>query len=153
MLNDTNWAFSNEEPTSEYIDPVEGLQYLVIKSAEYNDDTAQYTLRVESLTNNAFFPLRYWLMRVDEATNMPVPDASQRRTLISLKKALYGPEAVGIPNPMDIVGCAVLAEVKLSKPNKDGKRYGRIYNFKPVPEGVAKDFGNPEQYSLPEEEQ
>jgi hypothetical protein len=153
MLNDTNWAFSNEEPTSEFTDPVEGLQYLIVKKAEYNDDTSQYMLTLESLTNNAYLNLRYWLMRVNKETGMPEPDAAQRRTLISLKKALYGPEAVGIPNPMDIVGCAVLAEVQLSKPNDNGKRYPRIYNYKPVPEGVAKDFGNPEQYSLPEEEQ
>lgn len=153
MLNDTQWAFSDEKPADEYTKPVEGLQYLQIKKAEFNDDSSEYKLTLVSLTNNAFVNVRYWTDRVDSETGAPVPNTSARRTLISLKKALYGPDANGIPNPVDIIDCAVLADVKMSPSKTDPmKSFPRIYDYKPVPEEVAKNFGNPDQYSIPDEE-
>lgn len=151
MLEDTAWAYSNEEPSGEFTEPAEGLQYLQIKKAELDDSTSEYKLGLLSLTNSAYLNLRYWLDAVDQETGKPVPDPKNRRVLISLKKALYGPDAVGIPNPINIVGCVVLADVKLVAGKKDpSKKFPRIYDYKAVPEGVANDFGNPQQYSTPD---
>lgn len=152
MLNETKWAYSNEEVEGDtYIQPVEGLQYLQINKAELDESTARYKLGLKSLSNNAYLNLSYWLDQVDQETGQPVPDPKSRRVLISLKRALYGPEAKGIPHPNDIIGCVVLAEVKMQPTKKDpSKVYPRIYDYKPVPEGVAKDFGNPDQYALPD---
>lgn len=152
MMKDTEWAFSNEEPTNEYTLPAEGLQYLQIKKAEWNEDTSEYKLTLLSLTNNAFVNLRYWLDRVDQETGQTVPDPKSRRVLISLKRALYGPDAKGIPNPVDIVDCVVMAEVKLQQSKQDPeKKYPRIYDYKAVPQEVAESYGNPDQYSIPSE--
>lgn len=152
MLQDTAWAYSNEEPADEFTQPVAGLQYLQIKKASLNDSTSEYLLGLMSLTNNAYVNIRYWLDRADEESGSPVPNTSARRTLVSLKRALYGPEASGIPNPVDIVDCVVLADVKMVESKKEaGRFYPRIYDYKPVPEGVAKGFGNPDQYSTPDE--
>lgn len=152
MLQDTKWAYSDEEPSGEFISPVEGLQYLQIKKVELNEETSEYILGLFSLTNSAYVNIRYWLDKADPETGTPVPNTTSRRTLISLKRALYGPEANGIPNPADIVGCAVLADVKMVPSKKDAtKLFPRIYDYKAVPEEVAKNFGNPDQYSIPEE--
>ena len=153
MLNETKWEYSTEEPSEEYVAPVEGEQYLIIKKAERDKDTNQYVLFLSSLTNGAFFSIRYYLDSVNKETGEVEPDARQRRTLITLKRALYGPEAVGIPHPDDIVGCAVMAEVKMSKPNAEGKQYARIYGFSAVPADIALEYGNPEQYMLPVDEE
>lgn len=150
-MKDTEWAYSNEEPNA-YAQPVEGLQYLQIKKAEWDEETSEYKLTLLSLTNNAFINLRYWLDQVDQESGQTVPDPKSRRVLISLKRALYGPEAKGIPNPVDIVDCVVLAEVKLQQSKKDAeKKYPRIYDYKPVSEDVAKSYGNPDQYATPED--
>lgn len=150
MLQDTAWKFSNEEPVDEYAQPEAGLQYLQIKKAEVSDDELHYTLGFISLTNNAYINIRYFLYATDQETGELIPDAKQRRTLISLKKALYGPESNGIPNPADIVGCVVMADVKMvPAKNNPEKAYPRIYGYKAVPGEVAATWGNPEQYALP----
>lgn len=148
MLQDTEWKYSNEEPANEYVDPEEGIQYLQIKKAEVSSDEMHYSLGLLSLSNNAYMNIRYFLYNTNDEGEL-IPDAKQRRTLITLKKALYGPEANGIPNPADIVGCVVMAEVKLGKPTANGTRYPRIYSYKAVPGEVAATWGNPEQYALP----
>lgn len=149
MLQDTEWKFSNEQAAeSEYAEPVEGPQYLQIKKAFVSDDEMHYSLGMVSLTNNAYINIRYFLYATNDEGEL-VPDSKQRRTLITLKKALYGPEANGIPNPADIVGCVVMADVKLSKPTANGSRFPRIYSYKAVPGEVAASWGNPEQYAAP----
>ena len=152
-MQDTAWKFSNEEPASEYTQPVEGVQYLQITKAEVSDDELHYILGFKSLTNDAFINIRYFLFATNDEGEL-IPDAKQRRTLVSLKKALYGPDAVGIPNPVDIVGAVVEADVKLSEAkNSPGKFYPRIYNYKPVPESIALGFGAEDQYCVPDEEE
>lgn len=152
-MQDTEWEFSNEVAEEiEYAEPVEGPQYLTITKAEYNEDSCEYTLNLKSLTNNASIRLKYWLYKTNDAGELE-PDPSSRRVLISLKKALYGPEAIGVPNPSDIVGAAVEGNIKLKAPNAKGIRYPAIYNYKAVPTSIAEGFGNPEQYSVPDEEE
>lgn len=153
MLNETKWEYSTEEPSEEYIAPEEGVQFLVIRKAERDMNTNVYALYLSSLTNGAFFTVRYYLDAINKETGDVEPDAKQRRTLISLKRALYGPEAVGIPYPDDIIGCVVEADVKMSKPNAEGKQYPRIYGFKAVPADIALEYGNPDQYMLPMDEE
>lgn len=150
-MQDTAWKFSNEEPANEYIQPVEGAQYLQIMKAEVSADEMHYILGLKSLTNEAYLNIRYFLYATNDVGEL-IPDAKQRRTLVSLKKALYGPDAVGIPNPVDIVGAVVEADVKLSKPNANGSVYPRIYNFKAVPQSIAEGFGVEGQYSVPDDE-
>jgi len=150
-MQETEWKFSNEEPVEEFIQPVEGPQYLQIMKAEVSDDELHYTLGLKSLSNDAYLNVRYFLFATTDTGDL-VPDAKQRRTLVSLKKALYGPDKVGIPNPVDIVGAVVEADVKLSKPNDKGYVYPRIYNFKPVAQSIAEGFGLEGQYCIPDEE-
>lgn len=150
-MQDTEWEYSNEVAEDEFIEATEGPQYLVIMKAEYSKDSSEYTLGLKSLTNNAYISLRYWLDKRNSDTGEIEPNSLNRRVLVSLKKALYGPDAVGIPNPSDIVGCAVEADVKLQESKtKPGNIYPRIYNYKAVPTSVAEGFGNPEQYSTPD---
>jgi len=151
-MQDTAWKFSDEEPVDEYVQPVEGPQYLQIVRAEVSDDEMYYTLVMKSLTNDAFVNLRYFLYATNDAGEL-IPDAKQRRTLVSLKKALYGPTVAGIPNPVDIIGAVAEGDVKLSESKKSpGTFYPRVYNFKPVPESIAEGFGAEGQYSVPDDE-
>lgn len=151
-MQDTEWTYSNEVAAEEeYVNPVEGPQYLVINGASFDNDTSEYTLSLKSLTNDANIRLKYWLDRSNQETGEIEPDSKSRRVLVSLKKALYGADAIGIPNPVDITGCVVEADVKLKAPNAKGIRYPAIYNYKAVPTSIAEAFGNPEQYSIPDE--
>lgn len=153
-MQDTPWKFSNEEPVDEYVQPVEGPQYLQIVKAEISDDELYYSLTMRSLSNDAFVNLRYFLYATNQETGETIPDAKQRRTLVSLKKALYGPDVAGIPNPVDIIGAVAEGDVKLSESKKNpGTYYPRVYNFKPVPESIAIGFGVEGQYCIPDEDE
>jgi len=149
-MQDTPWKFSNEEPVDEFIQPEEGPQYIQITKAEVSADELHYILRFKSLMNDASLSLRYFLFATNEDGEL-IPDSKQRRTLVSLKRAIYGPDAVGLPNPVDIVGSVVEADVKLSKPNDKGYVYPRIYNYKPAPQSIVEAFGLEGQYCIPDD--
>ncbi len=169
MLNRTEHKYINETPRqdTDFADPVEGLQYAVIRKAEWDQELDKWKIGLHSLTNGAYINLTFNLTNMDQNGNEE-PNARNRRTLISLTKALYGPDEEGLPYPDDIIGCAVLVDVKKSVSKTRFKDvtvtdeqgntvtvkqpfvFWNVYDFKPVPEGVAKGFGNPEQYSLPE---
>ena len=155
MLQDEEWPLSKEEPVDDFAKPEEGLQYLQITEASFDDDTDRYFLTMISLTNGATVKQTHFLSKVDPDTNTTVPDPRQRRTIISLKRALYGPDAVGVPNPKNIVTnppCVVLADVKMVESRtKPGSFFPRIYDYKPVTADIALEFGNPDQFMLPAE--
>lgn len=144
----TEWEYSNVVDNTQI--PVQsGHQYLFIKDARYNKDDTEFILTVQSLSNEAEFTLRYWLTARDQ-NGAIVPNSKARGTLVSLGTALAG-EPIGIPNPVDIVGGVVLAEIVMSKPNDKGATYPRVYAFQPVPDEIALGFATIEQYYLTEE--
>jgi hypothetical protein len=139
----TDWEYSDVVDNTQI--PVSpGPQYLFIRDARFNKEDTEFTMTVQSLTNDAEFNLRYWLTSRDQ-NGAIIPNSKARGTLISLGTALAG-EPIGIPNPVDIVGGVVLAEVTMSKPNDKGNTYPRVYSFQPVPEEIMTSFSNIEQY-------
>lgn len=144
----TEWKYSNEI-AAEDIPVKEGPQYLQILNARHEEDSDVYTLFLKSLSNDAEFSVRYWLTSAEDG--IPVPNSRSRGTLISLGKALAGCP-IGIPNPVDIVGGVVQADVRMSKPTSSGGTYPRIYQFAPVPTEIVLGFGSIDQYSIEEED-
>lgn len=145
----TKWEFSDVVDATQ-IPVEEGTQYLLILDAIYNDESDEYTLSVKSLTNDAEFNLRYWLTTRDQNGAL-LPNSKSRGTLISLGVALAG-EPIGIPNPIDIVGGVVQANVTMGKPNAKGNQYPRVYSFQAVPEDIVLGFATIDQYFLSDEE-
>jgi hypothetical protein len=144
----TEWEFSNVVDATT-IPVQEGAQYLSITDVIYRADQDEYTLYVKSLQNDAEFTLRYWLTARDQGGAL-IPNSKSRGTLVSLGIALAG-EPIGIPNPVDIIGGVVLADVTLSKPNDKGAQYPRVYSFQAVPEDIA-ILSSIDQYYIPNEE-
>jgi len=170
MLQKTEWKYSNEKPVqNDFIEPVEGLQYAVIRKATHDEATDVYKIGLHSFQNGAYINLSYYLTTTNNE-GLDKPNDRNRGTMISLTKALYGPSEEGIPYPDDIIGCAVLVDVKKSVSktkfrdvtvvNEDGTEvvtkqpmvFYNVYSFKPVPASVALQWGNPEQFMLPEEQ-
>jgi hypothetical protein len=145
----TEWEFSDVVDATQ-IPAEEGVQYLLILDAIYNDESDEYTLSVKSLTNDAEFNLRYWLTTRDQNGAL-LPNSKSRGTLISLGVALAG-EPIGIPNPVDIRGGVVQANVTMGKPNAKGVQYPRVYTFQAVPEDIVLGFATIDQYFIPSEE-
>lgn len=143
----TDWEFSNEVDATS-IPPVEGVQFAQIKNAQYKEDDGTYIITLQSLTNDAEFTLHYWLFSKDE-NGATIKNSRNRGTLISLGRALAG-EPIGIPNPVDIVGCMVKIDLKFSKPDMKGASYPRVYVFMPVPEDIAV-LSIKEQYFEPDQ--
>lgn len=145
----TDWQYSDViDPTQ--IPVEEGAQYLLILDAIYNEESDEYTLSVKSLTNDAEFNLRYWLTTRDQNGAL-LPNSKSRGTLVSLGVALAG-EPIGIPNPVDIKGGVVQANVTMGKPNAKGVQYPRVYTFQAVPEDIVLGFSAIDQYFLSDEE-
>lgn len=145
----TEWQYSDVFDATQI--PVEvGTQFLLILDAAYTSETDEYTLTVKSLTNEAEFNLRYWLTSRDE-NGAILPNSKSRGTLISLGTALAG-EPIGIPNPIDIKGGVVQANVSMGKPNAKGNQYPRVYSFQAVPEDIVLGFSAIDQYFLSDEE-
>lgn len=147
----TSWELSDVS-VPEFVGPEEGEQALFIRNAECDpsDKTAPYKITFESLKNNAVFTLSYWLFTTDRNTGAIIPSTKQMGTLLSLGKALSG-RSIGIPNPVDIVGGVVWANVVMSPSSKDpSKKYARAYAFEPVPEDLAA-YAQIEQYYIGQE--
>ena len=155
------------QDNTQFIEPVEGPQYAVIRKASHDEDSDVYKLGLHSFQNNAYINLTYYLTTTNQ-DGIDEPNARNRRTMISLTKALYGPDEDGIPYPDDIVGCAVLIDVKKSVSktkfkdvvtvDEEGNEvttkqpyvFYNVYDFKPVYASVALQWGNPEQFMLPD---
>lgn len=147
----TSWTLENIN-IPEYIVPEEGPQYLFIKNAtcDETDKSAPYKITLESLSNEAVFTLSYWMYASDRNTGEFIPSTKQCGTLITLGKALAG-KSIGIPNPVDIIGGVVLANVIMEPSKKDpSKTYARVYEFEPVPKDIA-ELAAIDQYYIGQE--
>ena len=167
-LKKTEWQYAHEKPIADdFVEPVEGVQWAIIRKASRDEEKDVYKLTLLSKTNGAFINLSYYLTNMDQNGNEE-PNARNRRTLISLTKALYGPDEDGIPYPDDIIGCAVLVDVKKSVSKTKFREvtvtdengvevtttvpyvFWNVYDFKPVYASVALQWGNTEQYMIPD---
>ena len=141
----TEWELSNKVVVKQ---PVEyGLRYLIIDDAKYTEtekisrtgtpyiDKA-YKLYVTDLTNKASFTLTYWIESWNKEYTERVESTRDIGTLNSLGEALAGIN-IGIPNPQDVIGGVVMAELKPSQPDESGRVYARCYKFSPVPGDIA----------------
>ena len=144
----TEWAHQNME-IPEPVEAEAGVQYLSIQAAAFNEDTGVYTIQFKSLSNEAL--INIWYRTINSGDNgFITPNVRSRQTLVTLGAALAG-TPIGIPNPVDIVGGVVMANVILnpSKTNPD-KKYTNIYSYEPVPEDL-RPFATIDQYFTPAE--
>jgi len=133
-FKNTDWELSSKVVTQS--NKVEfGKRYVFIENATYDSERAEYKLFVKDLVNDARFSLTYWLTSLDK-NNQVVDNTSTIGTLNTLGMALAGVN-IGVPNPQDIIGGVVLADVKESRPNAEGKTYARVYTFSAVPGDIA----------------
>lgn len=142
------WELSNIDVSGEFKLPEEGLQYLQILDASYDSNNARYKLRFRSLTNDAEFSMTFFFADPNDDSIPPkLTNRKQMGTVASLGTALAG-ENIGIPNPVDIVGGVVMAEVSLREA-KNGKSYPSIFKFEPVTRDIVDSFGSEsiEQYA------
>ena len=129
----TKWEYSDREQKPK-IGFEEGLRTLKITSAQYDPDTTQYTLGVTDLVNDAEFRLSWWLKseKVKGSGVLDTDNNTSIGTLVSLGKALYNINDIGVPAPSDVLGRVVIANVKASKPANSGFSYPRVYEFAPA---------------------
>lgn len=147
----TSWNYENLA-IPEYTAPEEGEQYLYIRNAvcDESDKSSPYKITFESLSNNAVFTISYWMWVADKTTSEFSVGTKQCMTLVELGKALAG-KSIGIPNPADIVGGVVLANVVMEPSKKDpSKSYARIYDYSPVPKDIA-ELATIDQYYVGQE--
>lgn len=142
-FKNTQWELSDKvaspSQTIEF-----GLRYLFIENATYDAEKKEYKIYVKDLTNEATYSLTYWLEGWNKDKTARVDNQTSIGTLNTLGEALAGVN-IGIPNPQDIIGGVVLADVKESKPNEQGRTYARVFEFKTVPGDIAA-LANIEQY-------
>lgn len=147
----SKWALSNMNVSAagEYIEPIEGLQYLKILGASYDENNARYRVELKSLANEAEFSQTYFFSSKDDESIPPkLTNRKQMGSVASIGVALAG-ENIGIPNPDDIIGGVVLADVGLREYN--GKTYASIWAYDAVPQDIVVSYADIEQYYTPEE--
>ena len=147
----TEWAYQNMD-VSEPAEVEEGVQYLSIMGASFEEDSGIYSIQFKSLSNEAQFTIKYWTVFAGK-DGFITPNVRSRQTLVTLGTALAG-TPIGIPNPVDIVGGVVMAKVVLnpSKTNPD-RKFTNIYSYDPVPESIALGFANIDQYYVEDPEE
>lgn len=139
----TEWKYSNEiDQTQIPID--EGVAYMFICDARYDEDKGIYTLEMENLNTSAQFRLTYYLEQRDEFNQVTL-NGQTKGTLISLGKALAGVQ-IGVPNPADVKGGVVQGYVYL-KQSQRGTMYPKVYHFDPVEKDMA-DMALIDQYYI-----
>ncbi len=144
------WELSDVDVGGEFKLPEEGLQYLQILDASYDGNNARYKVRFHSLSNDAEFSLMFFFADANDDSIPPkLTNRKQMGTVASLGTALAG-KCIGIPNPEDIVGGVVMAEVTL-RDAKNGKTYPNVYKFEPVTREIVDSFGSIEQYATDDE--
>lgn len=74
--------------------------------------------------------LTYWLK--EKETNFV--NAKTLGTLTSLGKAIFGKDFPdrSVPNPADIIGAVVMADINLSKPDALGRVFTRVFRYEPA---------------------
>ena len=143
VFESKDWEFSNM--TAENTQPEEGDQYLLIQSAMYNPDTAQMDINFKSLSNDATFRIRYFML-----TKQGNHNGFTARVLRSLGKAVNNEDKVLAP--CDIEGAVVRANVKFTVPKNEGdKTYPTIEEYLPIPEEVLGFSEKPDQYCITSE--
>lgn len=150
-FKNSKWALSNVNvpAAGEYIAPIEGLQYLKIVGASYDENNARYRVELKSLANEAEFSQTYFFSSKDDESIPPkLTNRKQMGSVASIGVALSG-ENIGIPNPEDIIGGVVLADVGLREYN--GKTYASIWAYDSVPQDIVVSYADIEQYYAPEE--
>ncbi len=155
----TQWELSDitVDPDAEnnFIDPEPGLQYLVIKDAQFTAENARYKITFESLTNSAEVRVTYFFADKNDVNVPPAcTNKKQMGCVASLGKALAGVN-INIPAPQDIIGGVVMADVQVDEVEKDGKirKYPKIWKYEPVPKEIALSYSDIEQYYTEEEEE
>lgn len=131
----TKWELS-DRIADDAISPVEGVRNLQIKGVRYDADADSYMLTVQDLGNKAIFTLTYWLSNLD-ADGVRTKNNPALGTIHSLNYALTGLSNLGPLPEEDIKGGVVRGEIKMSKPNVNGRQYPRVYHFEPVEEDLA----------------
>lgn len=137
----TEWEYSNEIDQTQ-IPLEEGVAYMFIRDARFDEEKGQYYIEMENLNTSAQFRLTYYLEQRDENNHKSL-NPQVKGTLISLGKALAGVQ-IGIPNPLDIKGGVVKGYITLKESQK-GTIYPKVFHFDPVNEDMAA-FATIEQY-------
>ncbi len=153
----TQWELSDitVDPDAKFIDPEPGLQYLVIKDAQFTAENARYMITFESLTNSAEVRVTYFFADKNDVRVPPeCVNKKQMGSVASLGMALGG-ERGKIPAPQAIIGGVVMADVQVDEVEKDGKirKYPKIWKYEPVPKTIALSYSDIEQYYTEDEEE
>lgn len=146
----STWALSNVtvSPAGDIIPFEEGLQYLKIVDASYDEVNARYKVVLHSLANEAEFSQTYFFSAKDDESIPPkLTNKKQMGIVASIGYALAG-ENINVPNPEDIIGGVVLADVKSNEYN--GKVRPQIWKYDPVPQEIAENYADIEQAYIEE---
>lgn len=140
----TQWEFSDEKETEDtgFQLPPEGDRFLFIDDASFDESNRKYKVWFSDIATGIKFSMIYNMDMVDKNTGQVVSNYISRNTLITLNFAIFG-ERQGIPNPVDIVGAVVQAEVKHRE--YQGKTYVNIRKYSPPNEDMVV-YSNIEQY-------
>ena len=117
-LNKTKWKYSEEKPmqdNTQFIEPVEGPQYAVIRKASHDEDSDVYKLGLHSFQNNAYINLTYYLTTTNQ-DGIDEPNARNRRTMISLTKALMRTEYLTLTTSSD-ARCSSMSRRAFPRPS------------------------------------
>lgn len=158
------FKYSNmdESKLQRYPSPEVGLQYLLIEGADYNEETEVFDVMFKSLSNEAKFRIRSFMLSKDGKPNyMSVHWHNMLGyACCGIKTALL---------PEDLIGCVVMANVNLEPGWKDKKQYEEdmrtkgtsdvtLYpqipadSFEPIPEDMMEFSQRPDQFYIPSDE-
>ena len=171
-----SWELSETKiEESTFVKPVEGRQIFKVLEASHNKDKATIDLKLWSALNGATVYVTHKLKKASKIDGSLVDNQATFRTLFGLSKAIYGPELAQkctIPNLDQLVGCAVLGELKISPYDyqvpkfdeagqpvlgadgmqvmeKKHRDYNNIYEYFPIcASDVSTYSDHPDQYSV-----
>lgn len=142
----TDWEYSNMTTETEFAQPEAGDQYLLIKHATYDPDSAHMDIEFVSLANGASFRIRFFMLTKEGKQN-----GFTGRVLRTLGKAVNNEDKVLAPG--DIIGAVVRANVMFTTPKEEGgKSYPKVEEFLPVPKDLMDFSEKPDQYFIEDEE-
>ena len=143
----TQWALSNipedqiKDSAKMNVFKEKGLKTVKIIDALYrgqNEAQASnkntYLLTIECIEGGADAGakahLTYWLCERDSN----LYNSKTMGTMQSLGKAIFGSAFPpnSFPNPADILGAVVMADIDISKPDPQGRTFTRVYRFEPA---------------------
>lgn len=150
-LTPTQWEYSKvvieEEPRF-----TDGPCHVLITSADWTPEECAeepsrantYRIYIEcvddSPSSGAKYPLTYWLIGRDGKLNN-----NTASTLMSLGRAIFGDNFTGVPAPVDVEGCVVVADIKM-RPSQNGQTYPKCYHFSAPTEEFATTYGKEGQH-------